>query len=261
MQKRLDLQLATTRVEIAAAAEAAVRAELAQRKLDLERTQILAPFDGRIVKRQVDLGQIVSLNTELATLYQIDFAEVRLPLHSRQLGFVDLPTGPNDEPVPVDLYFRNGAEEHRRRGQIVRTEAKVDLRTRQLFAIAQIADPFALANSAETALPIGTFVRAEILGATLEQVFVLPRRAVREEREVLVATEDGKLFRRPISALWSDSQVIVTRDGFKTGDLLCTTAVGVMADGMEVELQIEGEPPRPPPGKAPTERKGERPRP
>lgn len=256
MQKRLDLQLATTRIETATAAEAVVRAELEQRKLDLERTRIVAPFAGRIVNRSIDLGQVVTTNTELATLYAVDFAEVRLPLHSRQLGFVDLPDSPDDAPVPVDLYFTIGHQEHRRQAEIVRTDAQVDARSRQLFAIAQLRDPFALADAANTPLPIGTFVRAEIRGDTLEQVYVLPRRAVREETEILVATAENKLFRRSITPLWSDQNVVVARDGFEPGELLCTTAVGIIADGMEVTLQIEGEAPRPPPGAASGRGKG-----
>lgn len=256
MQKHLDLQLATTKIETATAAEAIVRAELAQRKLDLERTTIVAPFDGRIVGRNVDLGQVVTTNTELATLYAVDFAEVRLPLHSRQLGFVNLPARPDDEPVPVDLYFMVGHREHHRRARIVRTDAQVDTRSRQLFAIAQLPDPFARADSTKTPLPIGTFVRAEIRGQTLEQVFVLPRKAVREETQVLVATEDGKLFRRTITPLWSDQDVVVTREGFTAGELLCITAVGVVSDGMEVGLQIEGEAAKPPPSGPPKGPKG-----
>ena len=70
-----------------AAAQAAVKAaaaQLARARLDLERTRITAPYAGRVLEQNVDIGQYVTTGTELARIYATDYAEVRLPLTPRQ---------------------------------------------------------------------------------------------------------------------------------------------------------------------------------
>lgn len=63
-------QLAAAQAQVLSA-----QATLEKAKLNLERTQIIAPFAGRVLSRNVDLGQVVSNNTQLATIYAIDSVE------------------------------------------------------------------------------------------------------------------------------------------------------------------------------------------
>ena len=64
---------------------------LEKARLDLERTQIRAPFAGRVLRKLVDLGQVVSPNAQLAEIFATDIVEIRLPLRNRDLPFIDLP--------------------------------------------------------------------------------------------------------------------------------------------------------------------------
>ena len=64
-------------------------AQLSRARLDLERTHIRAPFNGRVSREQVDVGQFVQRGTELAAIYGTDRLEVRLPLADSQLAFLD----------------------------------------------------------------------------------------------------------------------------------------------------------------------------
>ena len=66
---------------------------------DLERTHIRAPFDGRVRDRLVGVGQQIGPGTTLGRIYATDVAEVRLPISTRELPFVDLPERENDPPV------------------------------------------------------------------------------------------------------------------------------------------------------------------
>lgn len=75
-------QLANAR-RMATVAEANLldaRAALEQAERDLERTEILAPFDGRIREEQVDIGQFVNRGNVVARVYATDYAEIRLPI-------------------------------------------------------------------------------------------------------------------------------------------------------------------------------------
>jgi hypothetical protein len=87
---------------------------------------------------------------------------------------------------------------------------------------------------------VGQFVVAEIEGAKLENVFVIPRSTLRKGTEILIIDDANKLFRRSIDILWSDENYVVTRDGLKAGELLCLTQVPFAVDGALCIPDIEG---------------------
>ena len=86
-----DLALRRPQLEVAKSAIEAGRIRLGKAKRNLERTRIVAPYAGRIMDQMVDVGQYVGIGTPLAKIYSIDYVEVRLPLHSAQLEYVNLP--------------------------------------------------------------------------------------------------------------------------------------------------------------------------
>ena len=53
--------------------------------------------------RLVGVGQQIGPGTTLGRIYATDVAEVRLPISTRELPFVDLPERENDPPVKVIL--------------------------------------------------------------------------------------------------------------------------------------------------------------
>jgi len=85
----LDVAVSAERVALANQREA--EAMLAAARKNLERTELRAPFDGRVRDEHVDLGQFVTRGSSLATLYAIDYAEVRIPIPDRELAFLNLP--------------------------------------------------------------------------------------------------------------------------------------------------------------------------
>src|SRR5690606_19307376 len=78
-------QLAAAEARVGAA-EAGVR----QAQLNLERTAIRLPFAGRIVDINVNLGQYVSANTVVASVYDSAVMEVRLPLSTHEMQLLNL---------------------------------------------------------------------------------------------------------------------------------------------------------------------------
>ena len=77
--------------KVAQAVLGEARANLEQAERDLERTSISAPFDGRVRSENVDVGQFVSRGNAIATVYSVDYAEVRLPVPDPELAYLDLP--------------------------------------------------------------------------------------------------------------------------------------------------------------------------
>jgi RND family efflux transporter MFP subunit len=219
----------------------AARADLDQAQRNLDRAKIRAPFDGRVKSRLVGLGQAVGGTTALGEIFATAHAEVRLPLTPNQLAFVNLPARDDDPAVRVVL---TDALSSRGTGQtwdarIVRTEGALDEASRELFAIARIEDPFGL-RSGLPELRVGQPVRAAVEGVVLENVFVLPRSALRGiDRIYLIDPEGPSIRRADVETLWSTADVLVVRDGLEDGDWLATSRLPFAPNGAPVEIVEE----------------------
>src|SRR5579863_6882239 len=64
-------QLARTQLASAQAQVAQAQASLAQSQLDLDHTKIIAPVDGTVIARQMDVGQTVAASFQAPTIFQI----------------------------------------------------------------------------------------------------------------------------------------------------------------------------------------------
>ena len=231
----------------ARAAVASAKARVEEAKRDLERTRIQAPYAGRILDQRVDVGQYVTPGTELARIYAVDYAEVRLPLTSRDVGFVDLPELYRGEGEkldqhrpPVTLVSQFGGVENHWRGRVVRTEGSIDVQSRQLFVVAQVDDPYGRGAIGKPPLKVGIYVEATIEGKLLEDIVVVPRSAVRNGNEVLLIDEENKLRHRTLSILWSDRENVVVREDLEEGDMLCLTPVLFATEGAPVIPTVVG---------------------
>ena len=77
------------------------RSALVQMKgaqLDLERTEIRAPFDGRMAEKQAETGQYVNAGTRLAHLYNVGIMEVEVRIPSRDIVWLHLNSGGSVNP-------------------------------------------------------------------------------------------------------------------------------------------------------------------
>jgi RND family efflux transporter MFP subunit len=236
-------QLAETRAALQAA-----EGILEKARLDLERTKIAAPFDGRVLSKLADLGQFVSRGTRLGTVYSTAAAELRLPVSKRELVFLDVDLGISDDNTAaagpeVELRVDVGGHTYVWNAQVVRAGGAFDPRTRMLPLFARVEDPFGrLPSSTAPPLPMGLFVEAEIAGRLAEDVIVLPRSAVRDGGRVLVVDDESRLRFRTIDILRTHKDEVVVEDGLESGELVCVSPLESVVDGMAVRTLLETEP-------------------
>jgi len=224
--------------EARAAVEAA-EAMLQRAGRDLERTTIRAPFDGRVRRKQVDVGQYITRGAPLATISAVDAAEVRLPLPDREIAYLDLrldyrDNGAEDSGPDVILRSDFAGQVHEWRGRIVRTEGEIDPRTRMVHVVARVDDPYGRERSDRPMpLAVGMFVHAEIGGRTVHDVAVLPRAALRAGGQVWVVN-DQKIQFRPVEVLRAERDVVLIAGGLENGELICISPMEAVTDGMRV---------------------------
>lgn len=237
-----DLVLHKPQLARAQAAVDSARAKLQRVELDLARTQIKAPYDGRILEQYVDVGQYVTPGTQLAKLFAIDYVEIRLPISEKQRGMLDLPrlysdqTQPQGEWPAATIHATIGGQQYSWQGRVVRSEGSVDKATRQLFVVVQIDRPYRSNQDQRPPLEIGQFVTAEIQGKTLPEVFVLPRSAVQGNGTVMVVDDENRLQRKQLDLLWETADSLLVEDGLSVGERLSVTYIPLAADNSKVRV-------------------------
>lgn len=211
-QNSNDLFVRKPQMEAAKANLASAKGDVAMAELNLERTKIVVPFDGRVKQTYADLGQYVTKGSRLATVYDSAAVEVRLPLTEKQASLINLPlTALSTEEFSasvlpaVEITGSVAGQVHQWQGVLVRTDAFVDSNSRLYYAVVEVANPFAQAPL----LP-GLFVEAVITGKELDRVLVLPRAALYQRNQILTLDTDNKISSHTVRVLRkSDSQVWV----------------------------------------------------
>ncbi len=261
-QTRIDDAENAHRVAEAALREA--RARLARAERDLARTELRAPYEGRVRSKHVDVGQFVNRGAPIATLYAVDWAEVRLPLPDRELRYVDLPLGyrsahsdaaeggdGSDGSVPgpeVHLRAEFAGQMRTWTGHITRTEGEIDPKSRMVNAVARVEDPYGRhAEGDRPPLAVGLFVDAEILGRTVEGVYLLPRAALHggeggEGDRVYVVDDEGRLRFRAVRVLRTERERVVIEAGLAPGERVTISPLPAAVNGMAVRVAGTSEP-------------------
>ena len=241
-----DLVLRKPQLAEALAGVQAAEAELKEAERDLQRTRIRVPYDGLVRSKQVDIGQYVTPGTPLGMTFAIDTAEIRLPLSSRDLAYLDLPSATRLDQahrVPVTLTTESGGSGNLWQAEIIRTEGVVDQSSRVVYAVAEVIDPYGvLGLSAQTELKMGSFVRAEIQGRRAEDVVVLPRSVLRPGDTVLIASEERVLEIRHVEVARAEPRLVYVSRGIAEGELVITTSMDAPIPG--TRLIVSGDQPR-----------------
>ena len=240
------LDEAESNARIAAANLREAEAALRQAELDLDRTEIRAPFSGRVHVKQVAPGQFLQRGVAVATIHAVDYAEVRLPVSTADLALLEIPQamrsdqmGPEPPGPRVVLFGSFGGRGERWEGTIVRSEGAVDPKTRMVTVVARIGDPYALDRDGPV-LPAGLFVRAEIDGRWMSDLIPVPRRALRGQDRVVVVDAENRARERVVDVIRADADTVWVRGGVAPGDRICTTPPGVFVDGMSVRVALAG---------------------
>jgi len=216
----------------------AARADMKTVELALERTDIKAPFKGRVRTRLAGEGQYVSPGAQLGRIFSTDVAEVRLALTDDDLAKLGIPIAfveTADQPGPPALLSATLAgARHQWRGRIARTDGAIDPTTRQISAIAVVEDPYGAGADDGVPLAIGLFVDARIEGRPIEGAIVLPRSALYGRDAVYVIAADDTLIRRTVTIAATSADSIILAEGVAAGERVATSPLRGAAEGDKV---------------------------
>ena len=232
-----QLQSAERLLAIANAALDDASAAVKRATVDLERTVFTAPFNGRVRAENVDIGQFLSKGAMIATLYDTDRLQVRLPLADAQLTYLDpsyAQTGlAGEEPADVVLTADYAGDTQSWSAKLLRTEGDISTKSRFLHVIVEVTETL---NSNGVQLPVGLFVDAVITGRTVDNLVSVPRTALRPDNSVMVIDDGNQLHFREVTVFkLSDTDVLIS-EGLASGERISISPLQFVVEGMPVTV-------------------------
>ena len=239
-QASKDLYLRKPQLDQALAQMLAAQADLNTARDNLERTSIRAPYDALIRTKHSELGQFVAAGTPLADIFSVEYAQIRLPIPQNKLEYLELPElGTMQNGSPVDLYTEVGGQVKHWNAYLHHTEGVFDARSRVLFSVARIEDPYGLQYPHADPLRIGTFVNARIKGKELVDIVRLPRYIIRAGNNVWVIDETGLLRTRSVTLLRTGGDFVYVSAGLNDGELVSLTTLDNSFEGAQVRIESQ----------------------
>jgi membrane fusion protein (multidrug efflux system) len=213
-------------LQVAEAQMAQARAEVAISAQQLARTQIKAPFAGRVAKRTADAGTMLANGTPLFTLVDDGVMEFRASVPSADYGKIRVGASVD---VTVDALGSRPVG-----GKVARVTPLVEERTRSFEVVVQIPGRSGLVG--------GLFARAAVTVGKVKSVLVVPPAAlVRDGSDPLSAqafvVAEGKAERKKVTLGVETPDAIQVREGLKAGDIVVLDPPVSLASGAPVELQ------------------------
>ena len=231
-----DLTLKKPQLKQSEALLEVAKAQVSSAEKKLNKTEIVAPYAGRIQSVNIDLGTTIIPGQPVGALYTSSEIEVTLAVKDNDLQFLSIPMDgrkldPSEQALVEIRSFYKGKNQTWI-GRLERVDGVIDPVTRMINLIAVFKNDFIETDKPN--LPIGLFVEAQIDGIILKDIYSIPVNAISENNEVYIVNNDNELVLRQLSILKKYSDFVIVKDGLKAGERIVTSKLSTASNGIKV---------------------------
>ena len=206
-----------------------------QAVLNLERTRIIAPFEGWVLEKAVEIGQHVNVGQYLGQIHRKGAYEIEVGIPAAELKWLP-PLMEGSGTPDAEIRFKNGIPRQRWSGHVARVKAGMDEKTRTLPVIVEVDDPVrSSGGQGIRRIRPGLYVTVAINGIELPRVFVLPSHLLHQGDTVFIA-DNGRLSIKPVHVLRRSTDSVYVDSGLEEGEMIIKTPVGGAVDGMIIRV-------------------------
>ena len=231
-----DLTLKKPQLKQAEAFLEVAKAQVSSAEKKLNKTEIIAPYAGRIQNVNIDLGTTIIPGQPVGAMYTSSEIEITLAVKDNDLQFLSIPMdgrklNPSEQAsVVIESFYKGKTQSWK--GKLERVDGVIDPVTRMINLIAVFKNDFI--ESDKPNLPIGLFVEAKIDGITLKNIFEIPINSISEDNEVYIVDKDNQLELRELTILKKYSEFVIIKDGLKAGERIVTSKLSTASNGIKV---------------------------
>lgn len=200
-----------------------LKSEVQLIRSQIEKTEIRAPFDGRVGLKYISEGSYISPSTRIASLQNIDPVKVDFSIPERYVNAVE---------VGDRITFTVQGTERAFEGEIYAIEPKIESQTRTL----QIR---AFSDNSKGLLVPGAFADLELILHTIDDALMIPTISLIPElqgQKVFLYRGGEVVEQRVTTGIRTEKEIQIT-DGLQVGDTVLTTGLLQVRTGMPVELK------------------------
>jgi len=233
-----DLTLKKPQLKQAEAFLEVAKAQVSSAAKKLNKTEIIAPYAGRIQNVNIDLGTTIIPGQPVGAMYTSSEIEITLAVKDNDLQFLSIPMdgrklNPSEQAsVVIESFYKGKTQSWE--GKLERVDGVIDPITRMINLIAVFKNDFIETDKPN--LPIGLFVEAKIDGITLKNIFEIPINSISENNEVYIVDKDNQLELRKLTILKKYSEFVIIKDGLKAGERIVTSKLSTASNGIKVNL-------------------------
>lgn len=189
---------------------------------DIRKTEIRAPFSGRLGLKKVSPGAYVSPSSVLTTINQVNNLKLQFSVPERYSP--ELRNG-------MEVNFRVDGSDKMFTASVMATESSVDESTRSLAVRALVKDK-------DPALIPGAFAKVRLTLSKSNEAIMVPNSAIIPvgRTKQLFVYEGGKAMVREVVTGVRDSTNIQVLSGLRPGDTIITSAVLYLRPGMDISI-------------------------
>jgi RND family efflux transporter MFP subunit len=209
-------------------------ANLDQAKLDLERTKVKAPFNSVVRSADVRVGDLATNQAVLGTLVSTDTYWVQVSVPLDRIHWLKLNEG------KAVVKTGTGAI---RDGKVLKLLSDLDPNGRMARLLVEVTDPLDLDNDPSNRSPLllGEFVNVELEGVSIDNVYALPRSALRDGDKVWLVDKQETLQIENAQIVWKNLDVVFLKE-LPDETQLVLSDLSVPVDGMKVSPLVVEEP-------------------
>lgn len=213
------------------------RANVVQAELDLSYCTMYAPFDGRIGRRLVDVGNLVGAGGEstlLATMVQLDPIYIYFNVAERDIP--EILKQQNIKPLTFTIVLPDESK-HPQDGTIDFVDNQVDVTTGTITLRGVVP------NTSKTLLP-GQYAKVQLLLEQQPNTIVVPSQAIGEQQGdtfVYVVGSDNKVEFREVTAGGSYEEVRIIEKGLTAGETVIINGLQKVKPGITVKTETQAE--------------------
>ena len=224
----------------------AAKSRLQRAQLDLERTEVIAPFDGTILRKNLEVGGYTSPQEtvlEIAGTQQFEI-EVEIPrselrwLTRLYLGVASDREEKLNYETKILQRIGNGRYQHHE-GMAERLVGEVQRDGRMARVLVTVDKPLGRDSTPSFPLLIGTAVEVVIDGDQILHVYPIPVRAIREGEVIWTVSEENTLETLSVEPIFSTSDFMYVRGEFAQEITLVTSALSNPLEGLLLAIPEE----------------------
>lgn len=225
-QKRKLLELKAISQDEYDAAKSLLLVNQADKQLlqaQIDKTEIYAPFSGKVGLRSVSVGNYVASNTLIATIQQLDPIKIEFDIPEKYSSYIQ---------PGLEISFGTDASDSTFMAKVYAVESAITTDTRTLKIRA-------LCSNRSGLLKPGSFARVNMILEKFPEAIKVPSEAVvtvLDGNSVFIC-KNGKALAVPVTTgIRTDSEIQITQ-GISAGDSLIVTGLLQLTNGAPVQIK------------------------